>query len=187
MAIQVPPDAPEQPPSFAAVEFPLLLSAEPDPAWELGIYAQFVVLKYFRDLLAQRSVVWDNQDVEGVHRIRVAARRCRTALQTLGALWDAAEVQRFQKYLSRFADTFGVSRDLDVMLIYLREQLATVQGERRAAYSWLLERNAEKRDAEQPKLKRVLLQLENDGFAQALVAYFSRTPVNLWPMELHHG
>jgi CHAD domain-containing protein len=187
VAIQVPPDAPRQPPSFAAVEFPPLLSAEPDPAWELGVYAQFVVLKHFRDLLTQRQVVWDNQDVEGVHHIRVAARRCRTALQTFGALWDAAEVQRFQKYLSRFADTFGISRDLDVMLIFLRGQLATAHGERRAAYSWLFKRNAEKRKAEQSKLESVLLKLESDGFPKVLAAYFSRTPVDLWPMELHRG
>ncbi len=176
-----------QPPSFAAVEFPPLLGAEPDPAWELGVYAQVVVLKYFRDLLNQRSIVWDNQDVEGVHRIRVAARRCRTALQTFGALWDAAEVQRFQKYLSSFADTFGISRDLDVMLIFLREQLKAALGERRAAYSWLLARNTEKREAEQPRLEQVLLKLESDGFPQALTAYFSRTPVDLWPVEVHHG
>jgi len=174
-------------PRFAAVEFPPLIDGEPDPAWSFGIYAQYVVLHFFRELLEQRRVVWDNEDIEGVHRIRVAARRCRTALQTFSTLWDAAEVQRFQQYLARFADAFGAARDLDVMLIYLREQLAVADGERQAAYRWLLERNAEKRAAEQPRLEQALQRFEDDGVPAALTAFFSRLPVDIWALGVHRG
>lgn len=151
-----------------------------DPAWELGIYAQHTILRLFKALLVQRQVVWDNQEAEGVHQIRVAARRCRTALQTFGSLWDTDKAERYRKYLSRFADTFGVSRDLDVLVIYLREQLAAAQGERATAYQWLLERNLEKRLAQQPRLQKVLLRLEKHGFAREFVEYFATQPVDLW-------
>lgn len=151
-----------------------------DPAWDLGTYAQHTILRLFKALLVQRRVVWDNQEVEGVHQIRVAARRCRTALTTFGALWDADEVRRRQKYLSRFADAFGPARDLDVMVIYLGELLDSAAGERRTAYAWLRQRNIERRQAEQPRLERVLRQLEQAGFARDFIDFFSARPVNLW-------
>jgi CHAD domain-containing protein len=117
----------------------------------------------------------------------VAARRCRTALQTFGNLWGAERVKRYRKYLASFADAFGVSRDLDVMVIYLREQLAAAQGERAAAYCWLLERNIERRLQEQPRLEKSLLRLEKHGFASEFVDYFSRQPVDLWNGERRDG
>jgi CHAD domain-containing protein len=175
------PEQLEQPePQFSDVAFPPVVDEPADPRWDLGTYAQHTILRLFRALLAQRRIVWDNQEVEGVHQIRVSARRCRTALTTFGALWDTDDVRRWQKYLSRFADSFGVARDLDVMVIYLREQLAGADGERATAYAWLLARNIERRDREQPKLERRLLKLEHDDFPREFVAYFTRRPVDLW-------
>jgi CHAD domain-containing protein len=175
------PEQLEQPdPQFKDIDFPPVVDEPADPAWDLGTYAQHTILRLFKALLAQRRVVWDNQEVEGVHQIRVSARRCRTALQTFGALWDADEVRRRRKYLSRFADAFGRARDLDVMVIYLSELLAGAAGERRTAYAWLLQRNIERRRAEQPKLERVLLKLEESDFARDFVGFFAHRPVDLW-------
>jgi CHAD domain-containing protein len=175
------PELLEQPdPQFSEIEFPPVVDEPADPAWLLGVYAQHTVLRFFKALLDQRQVVWDNQEVEGVHRIRVAARRCRTALQTFGGLWSAGRVKRYRKYLANFADAFGVSRDLDVMVIYLRERLAEAQGERATAYRWLLERNIERRLQEQPRLEKTLLRLESRGFAAEFIDYFSSQPVDLW-------
>lgn len=175
------PEQLEQPdPQFSDVNFPPVVDEAADPRWDLGTYAQHTILRLFRALLAQRRVVWDDQEVEGVHQIRVAARRCRTALTTFGALWDAEDVRRRQKYLSRFADGFGPARDLDVMVIYLRELLDGAEGERATALAWLLKRNIERRQREQPGLERRLLKLERDNFPQEFVDYFSRRPVDLW-------
>jgi CHAD domain-containing protein len=178
----------EQPdPQFSDFAFPPVVDEPADPAWDLGTYAQHTLLRLFKSLLVQRRVVWDNREVEGVHQIRVSARRCRTALATFGALWDADEVRRRRKYLSRFADAFGRARDLDVMVIYLGELLAAAEGERRTAYAWLLERNVERRRAEQPRLEGVLLELEQDGFPADFIDFFSTQPVNLWERGTGNG
>jgi len=178
----------EQPePKFSEPGFPPVANREADPAWDLGLYAQHTILCMFRAVLTQRQVVWDNVDVEGVHQIRVAARRCRTALQTLDSLWDADKIKYFRNYLADFADTFGVSRDLDVMVIYLQEQLAAASGDRATALAWLLERNQAKRAEEQPRLEQVLRRLEADDFASEFVDYFSRTPLDLWQLEVADG
>jgi CHAD domain-containing protein len=172
---------------LAEVEFPPLLDLPADPEWSLGASAQHAVLRYFRELLAQRQVVLDNADIEGVHEIRVAARRCRTALQTFRALWREADARRFEDYLEKFATTFGVARDLDVMLLYLHEQIEQAQGERAAALNWLLERNTQRRLDEQPRLGKVLRRMERDSFHLAFVAYFSKLPVDLWVLGEVHG
>jgi CHAD domain-containing protein len=176
-----------EPLPISEVAFPPIVTEPLDPAWDLGVAAQHIVLTRFRQLLEQRQVVWDNADLEGVHEIRVAARRTRTALQTLSVLWDETSLRRFERYLERFATEFGVARDLDVMIIYLREQLEQAAGERAAALSWLLERNVERRAAEQTNLMKVLQQFERDSFPAAFVAYFSGLPVDLWALGAGHG
>lgn len=174
-------------PNWTEPEFPPLLSEPLNPAWDLGVAAQHILLCHFRELLKQREVVWDNVQLEGVHQIRVSARRTRTALQTLGPLWPEAEVARFGRYLERFATAFGVARDLDVMILYCEEQLAQATGERAAAFSWLLARNQHKRTQQQPQLEQVLTQLEADAFPLAFVTYFTHTPTDLWALGVQHG
>jgi len=170
-------------PDFSVVDFPPLLEEPLDPAWDLGVAAQHIVLTHFREMLRRRKGVWVNEAVEDVHQIRVAARRCRTALQTFASLWDEKQAKPFGDYLAKFAEQFNIARDLDVMLIWLREQLETADEDRAVGYNWLLERNGAKRQAEQPKLEKALTKLEKDGFPAAFVAYFSHVPVDLWELN----
>lgn len=174
-------------PAWTTPEFPPLIDEPLNPAWDLGVAAQHTVLYHFREVLAQRQVVWDNTDLEGVHQIRVAARRTRTALQTLAPLWPGQETARFMRYLERFATAFGIARDLDVLIIYFEELLASAEGERAAAYRWLLERNRRQRIKQQPRLEQVLLRMEQAAFPAAFTAYFASTPYDLWAMEAPHG
>jgi len=166
--------------NLSTTEFPRILNRPLDPVWSLGAGAQYTVLKFFSQLLKQRAVVLKNEDVEGVHQIRVAARRTRTALQTLTDIWDEGMARRSARYLAKFADAFGPARDLDVMIIYLEEKLAGQADDRTAAFKWLLERNRAERQKQQPLLVKAIQRFERDGFARDFVGYFSTTPVDLW-------
>ncbi|MEZ5338431.1 MAG: CHAD domain-containing protein [bacterium] len=166
-------------PQFSMPDFPPLVSAQPDPAWPLGQWCQFILLRYMQDLLAQREVVWRNEQVEGVHQIRVSARRLRTALQTFHALWEPAQVRKHSRYLAEFADTFGVARDLDVMIIYLDSQLHGAHRERRAALNWMLESKRRLRLAQQPELEEALRRLEADEYPRRFVELFSSKPFDI--------
>jgi len=174
-------------PVFAEVEFPPIVDQPLNPGWDLGVAAQHVVLFHFREVLRQRQAVWENVEMEAVHEIRVAARRTRTALQTLRPLWVMPEVGRFERYLERFATAFGAARDLDVLIVYFEELLKDAAGERAAAYRWLLERNRERRALEQPRLERVLTKMEESGFPVAFTHYFSSWPIDLWLTTVPHG
>jgi CHAD domain-containing protein len=170
-------------PVWGKVLFPPILNETLDPSWDLGVSAQHIVLSHFSEVLRWREHVWQNTDVEAVHQIRVSARRCRTALQTFAVLWPGREYKMFSRYIATFADAFGTARDLDVMLIWLNEQVATTSTDRAAAYRWLIERNSERRMLEQPRLERCLLKFESDGFAAAFASYFSRLPQDLWELS----
>ncbi len=169
------------------VEFPPVLDLPADPGWDLGTLAQYTVLLHFRQMLKRRQEVLDNTDIEGVHKIRVAARRTRTALQTFASLWDAAQVKHFQGSLADFASSFNVARDLDVMVVYLNERMANAQGKRATAYEFLLARGSDQRAAEQPGLVQSVADLDADGFPDSFIDYFSHTPYNLWEMEARDG
>lgn len=166
-------------PEFSMPEFPPGIDVDPDPGWPLGRWCQHILLGYMRELLAQREVVWLNEQVEGVHQIRVAARRLRTALQTFGSLWDPALVKRHRRYLADFADAFGVARDLDVMIIYLEQQLHGAHRDRRAALQWMLERKRALRKEQQPRLEEVLRSFEEQGYAQEFTSTFSTCPFDI--------
>jgi len=173
-------------PQFVQVAFPPVVDLPPDPDWPLGVYAQHCILTRFKKLLEQRGVVWQNTEHEGVHQIRVAARRCRTALVTFSELWEAGEARRFNKLLSRFASAFGNARDLDVMVEYIEQRRSAEPGEH-PAYDWLLERNMSARDAEQPGLEETLTEFEDEETAREVVDFFSRHPYDLWDWEAADG
>ena len=175
----------QETPAFEMPRFPAVMDAEPSPDWALGPWCQYILLRYMQELLAQRDVVWRNEQLEGVHQIRVAARRLRTALQTFSVLWDKAAIRRHTRYLADFADTFGVARDLDVMIIYLEAQLHGAHRERRSALEWMLERKRQLRADQQPRLEEALLNFERTGYALEFVDYFKSKPT-LLPGELPH-
>lgn len=173
-------------PVFGMPQLPALLQSAPSPDWQFGPWCQYILLSYMRDLLAQREVVWRNEQLEGVHQIRVAARRLRTALQTFGSLWDPELVRRHSRYLANFADTFGVARDLDVMIVYLEGQLHGAHRERRSALDWMLSRKRHLRSEQQPRLEEALLCFENDKYAEEFVELFSNSPMSLESLEIVH-
>jgi inorganic triphosphatase YgiF len=181
---QAAPDAApsHHPPDFASVDFPPILEETLSSAWDLGVAAQYTVLTHFRDMLKRRKGVWENEDVEDVHQIRVAARRCRTALQTFASLWQDKQAGKFADYLAQFATAFNAARDLDVMLIWLKEQLEQSDADHASGYRWLYDRNFEKRQAEQSRLEKALTRLEKDNLPAAFVAYFAHLPIDLWEL-----
>jgi CHAD domain-containing protein len=166
---------------FSSVQFPPVVDDKPQPDWPLALVAQCTVLKHFRELLEQREEVLANEDVEAVHRIRVAARRCRTALQTFTELWPGDEARRHLKQLSDFAGSFNEARDLDVMIIYLRKQLESADEQHRGALEWLLKRNIALREKQQPLLVQALEKFEAKHTARKFADFYSRRPLNLWP------
>jgi triphosphatase len=67
---------------------------------------------------------WEGIHPEGVHQMRVAARRARAGLHAFDRVLPAAEAQRLATGLQELATVLGAVRDLDVHLAHLADYRA---------------------------------------------------------------
>jgi len=171
-------------PAFARFTFPPALDTEPRPHWPLGATAQWVVLTHVRRMLSLRDAAW-NADPDSVRRLRVAARRARTALADFAALFDRGQVHVARKALGELTERLGTARDLDVVA----DLAGTMAGERpdvpglQAAQAAVLEARLDART----DLHAALRDFELSGWPSRLVTCFAGAPIDLWRfVDLRH-
>ena len=105
-------------------------TADPDPPKPVVVdlseparlAVQAVLRRYVRVLMAQDPAVRRGLD-DGVHQMRVAARRIRSALKTFKPLVDAEWAASLRAELAWLADSLGAARDAEVMLERLHAEL----------------------------------------------------------------
>ena len=82
-----------------------------DPMAEAGRKALFF---HFERMLLNEPVSRLGEDIEGVHDMRVATRRMRSALGLFGPFFDEKTIEPFRRDLRTIAGALGTVRDLDV-------------------------------------------------------------------------
>jgi CHAD domain-containing protein len=110
-----------------------------------------------------------DEDIEGVHQMRVAVRRLRSHLRTFRPLLDEAWALGLQKDLRWLGRELGRVRDADVLAVRLRRAASGLPEAERRAAKGLLDRLGERRGAD---LERLLDALRSPRFlelAQRLV------------------
>lgn len=78
-----------------------------------------VILGAFLALLNEENEFHAGDPVRGVHQMRVAMRRMRSALRVLGTYYPKREVRNHRAWLKAGAAMLGRVRDLDVMIVDL--------------------------------------------------------------------
>lgn len=68
------------------------------------------------ELFEAREGVMDTEDIEGVHRMRVASRRLRAVLEVYAPCFPRKEHAAVLKEVKKLADALGERRDPDVQL-----------------------------------------------------------------------
>lgn len=117
-------------------------------------------------LLDWRGDVLKHEDIEAVHKMRVATRRLRA---TLDAFESCCKPQKFKKiYLQvkDMADILGTARDTDVMLQGLHEKYAQVAAEELPGVQWLIDRLDIYRQQKQQELEDFFAALDEDALKQ---------------------
>jgi CHAD domain-containing protein len=82
-------------------------------------WAAEVLRVRFDEVVSLRSAALDFSDIEGVHGMRVATRRLRSALRDFMPLMDKRPSKRVRKELKQLADALGAVRDQDVAIVAL--------------------------------------------------------------------
>lgn len=83
------------------------------------LWAAEVLRVRFDEVVNLRDAALDFADIEGVHSMRVATRRLRSALRDFVPLMNKRPPKRVRKDLKQLADALGAVRDQDVAIVAL--------------------------------------------------------------------
>jgi Ppx/GppA phosphatase family/CHAD domain len=141
-----------------------------EPLWQTIPGTETVVETAFIDsgkrMLAERidklldwpDEILHNEDIEAVHKMRVATRRLRATLDAFKMCCEPKEFKKTYRHIKKIADLLGEARDTDVMLQGLHCKLEEAPSEERSGIQWLIQR-----------LKAYRQQIQQD-----LQVYFTR-------------
>lgn len=116
------------------------------------------------------DAVLKNEDVEAVHKMRVASRRLRATLDAFEPCCDPRAFKRVYRRVKKTADALGKARDTDVMIQGMQEQLEHTPMEEQPGMQWLIERLSEYRQDTQRELERTLRKLDKKKLEQQIEA-----------------
>jgi len=111
-------------------------------------------------LLDWRDEVLKHEDVEAIHKMRVASRRLRATLDAFEPICKPKPFKNAYRHVKEMADLLGTARDTDVMLLGLREQHEQVAAEEQAGVQWLIDRLSSYRQERQQELETYFAKLD---------------------------
>jgi exopolyphosphatase/pppGpp-phosphohydrolase len=141
---------------------------EVQPEESFAQSAHKILLERLHALLEWPVEVLKHEDIEAVHKMRVATRRLRAALDAYQSCCDPALFARVYRKVKKVADMLGEARDADVQLHYLGEQLADLSANEQKGVRWLILRLQTHRQQRQRKLDVFLRKLDGKKLEQQL-------------------
>lgn len=118
------------------------------------------LLKYLNTMVGLIDGVRQNEDIECVHRMRVASRRLRSLLPLFIDCLPPKQSGRWRKQLRRVTQALGNARDADVQIVCVQEALDACSDDRlRPGLERLLLRFRQQRQAMQEPLVSTLERL----------------------------
>ena len=130
--------------------------------------AQRVLLERLHTLLEWSDEVLKHEDIEAVHKMRVASRRLRAALDAYQSCCDPRLFAKVYRRVKRTAKLLGEARDADVLLLSLREQLECLSEDEQEGVRWLMARLHAFRQQKQEELDVFLHDLDGEKLTRQL-------------------
>ncbi len=124
-------------------------------------------------LLEWREAVLASEDIEAVHKMRVASRRLRATLDAYEAICDPRSFKKIYKKTKEIADLLGSARDTDVMIQNLQAQTVKAPAEEQVGTQWLIERLQAYRLQHQQVLEAFFKTFDGHAFKRQIEACLS--------------
>jgi len=106
-------------------------------------FAANILVKHINSVQAEMDGIRINKDIEHIHRMRVASRRLRNALQIFGFIISDKKQARWSGSIKKITSSLGEARDRDVQIILVEKLLAEADDRKLV-----------------PGLKRIILRLK---------------------------
>lgn len=123
-----------------------------------------------KKLFEWRNDVLKHEDIEAVHKMRVASRRLRATLDAYEPCCEPKQFKKVYRTVQHIADMLGRARDTDVMLQGLHQRLTKATSEEQAGVGWLIERLNAYRQQTQEELSALLQTLDEDALQRDILA-----------------
>jgi exopolyphosphatase/pppGpp-phosphohydrolase len=127
-----------------------------------------LLLERLRKMVQWRDEVLKNEDVEAVHKMRVASRRLRAVLDAYEAVCAPRPYKKVYRRVRKTADILGQARDTDVMIQHLQERLQQAAPEEQLGLRWLAQRLSAYRQSYQKKLAAHMREFDADELEQLI-------------------
>ncbi len=140
-------------------------------------FAEFgrdILPKYAKKFSKWPDDVRKQEDIEAVHKMRVASRRLRAALEAFEPCADPKSFKKVNRQVKKLADRLGAVRDTDVMISGLGTYLQKVSSEEQAGVQWLIDRLDIYHQQEQQALDAELQALDEDALRQQINTCISK-------------
>ncbi len=115
-----------------------------------------------RKMLSWREAVLRHEDSEAVHKMRVATRRLRAALDAYAPLCEPNAFRKLYREVKKMADVLGEARDTDVMVQTLQGQREQASEQEKSGITWLIQRLQIYRQQQQTVVAAFLEQCDEE-------------------------
>jgi exopolyphosphatase/pppGpp-phosphohydrolase len=119
-----------------------------------------LMMERVQKMAAWPDEVLKNQDIEAVHKMRVASRRLRAVLDAYESICDPRPYKKLYRSVKRTADALGQARDTDVMIEHLQKRLEQAASEEQPGLRWLITRLSAYRASYQKDLAAHMQQFD---------------------------
>lgn len=137
-----------------SLDLPAAITAAPTDAPPQHVRAALDLR--LRALLAHDPGTRTGEDIEDLHQMRVSVRRMRAALKAARPLLDAAWSDGLRAELGWLGRALGPVRDLDVLLLRLRAEVATLPGGEQGAGGVLVDALEDQRSSARAEMLAAL-------------------------------
>ncbi len=121
-----------------------------------GDGVRLILRSRFEEMRSFRDAALDWSDIEGVHDMRVASRRLRSALRDFKPYLRERKFRRLNKALKTIADALGAVRDQDVAIVALEKLAADAPPEVSAGIEQFADERRLKRDSARSELEQAI-------------------------------
>jgi len=138
-------------------------------------------------LLAWTGEVLKHEDIEAVHKMRVATRRLRATLDAFESCCEPKQFKKTYRHIKKIADLLGDARDTDVMLQGLHVRLEQAPAEERAGIQWLIQRLDVYRQQKQKALEDFFAKLDQKALRKQVTSCIQEEVSHHGKSQTHPG
>lgn len=151
----------------------------------IQIFGAAIILRQLSAMVDEIEGVKKAEDIEAVHRMRVATRRLRSALPIFGPFLAPRRHENWRKRIRAITRALGSARDTDVQIEHLGELVSRLSPPERAGVRRLLLRMRQRRREMQKDVLKALRRLEKDNLITEITQKLA--PFEIYKNQLDSG